>query len=85
MVLNILTALLLVSACGVVWSKNLIRSLIWLSTFSLLLTFHYVLLKAPDIAVTEAALGTGLSTLVFLTAIRKTRQDPAAGQEVHHD
>ncbi len=65
--------LLLAAACGVVWSRNLIRSLIWLSIFSLLLTFQYVLYRAPDVAITEAALGTGLSTLVFLTAIRKTR------------
>ena len=74
MLQTIMAALLLAAACGVVLSGNLIRSLIWLSTFSLLLTFHYVLLQAPDVAITEAALGTGLSTLVFLTAIRKTRR-----------
>jgi energy-converting hydrogenase B subunit D len=66
------TVLLLLCACSVVWSRDLIRSLIWLSTFSLVLTLQYVVLRAPDVAITEAALGTGLSTIVFLTAIRKT-------------
>ncbi len=70
---NAMLALMLLAACGIVFSRNLIRSLIWLSTFSVLLTLQYVLLRAPDVAITEAALGTGLSTLVFLTAIRKTR------------
>jgi len=56
----------------VVFSRRLIVSLIGLSMFSMFLTLQYVLLHAPDVAMTEAALGVGLSTLVFLVAIRKT-------------
>jgi energy-converting hydrogenase B subunit D len=36
----------------------------------------YLLLGAPDVAMTEASIGSGLSTLVFLYALRRT-----AGQE----
>ena len=32
----------------------------------------YVLLAAPDVAMTEASIGSGLSTLIFLYAIRRT-------------
>jgi uncharacterized MnhB-related membrane protein len=32
----------------------------------------YVLLAAPDVAMTEASIGSGLSTLIFLYALRKT-------------
>ena len=32
----------------------------------------YVLLGAPDVAMTEASIGSGLSTLIFLYAIRRT-------------
>ncbi len=56
----------------VVFSRRLIVSLIGLSMFSMFLTLQYVFLHAPDVAMTEAALGVGLSTLVFLVAIRKT-------------
>ena len=31
-----------------------------------------VLLGAPDVAMTEASIGSGLSTLIFLYAIRRT-------------
>lgn len=32
----------------------------------------YVLLGAPDVAMTEASIGSGLSTLIILYAIRRT-------------
>ena len=32
----------------------------------------YLVLGAPDVAMTEASIGSGLSTLIFLYAIRRT-------------
>jgi uncharacterized MnhB-related membrane protein len=39
---------------------------------SLLAAVSYLLLGAPDVAMTEASIGSGLSTLIFLYAIRRT-------------
>jgi energy-converting hydrogenase B subunit D len=39
---------------------------------SLFAAVCYVLLGAPDVAMTEASIGSGLSTLIFLYAIRRT-------------
>jgi uncharacterized MnhB-related membrane protein len=39
---------------------------------SLFAAVTYVLLAAPDVAMTEASIGSGLSTVIFLYAIRKT-------------
>jgi len=39
---------------------------------SLFAAVCYVLLAAPDVAMAEASIGSGLSTLIFLYAIRKT-------------
>jgi energy-converting hydrogenase B subunit D len=39
---------------------------------SLFAAVCYVLLGAPDVAMTEASIGSGLSTLIFLYAIRMT-------------
>ncbi len=79
------TVLLLLCACSVVWSRGIVRSLIWLSAFSLVLTLQYVVLRAPDVAITEAALGTGLSTIVFLTAIRKTTSTNRCDLTIHQE
>ncbi len=64
---------MLAMAMGVVFVRSLLFSLITLSLFSMLLTMQYLMLHAPDVALTETALGVGLSPLVFLVAIRKTR------------
>jgi energy-converting hydrogenase B subunit D len=73
---DLLLFFMLLAALVLVLSPRLIHSLIALSIFSSLLTIQYVFLKAPDVAITEAALGAGLSTLVYLTAIRKTTARP---------
>jgi energy-converting hydrogenase B subunit D len=39
---------------------------------SLFAAVCYVLLAAPDVAMAEAAIGSGLSTIIFLYAIRRT-------------
>jgi uncharacterized MnhB-related membrane protein len=41
---------------------------------SLFAAVCYVLLAAPDVAMTEASIGSGLSVLVFLYAIRRTTE-----------
>jgi uncharacterized MnhB-related membrane protein len=42
------------------------------SLASLFAAVCYVLLGAPDVAMTEASIGSGLSLLIFLYAIRRT-------------
>jgi uncharacterized MnhB-related membrane protein len=42
---------------------------------SLFAAVTYVLLAAPDVAMTEASIGSGLSTAIFLFALRKTEGD----------
>lgn len=66
--------LMLFATIFVVFTKKLLHSLIFLSLFSMLLALKYFTLRAPDVAITEAALGTGLATVVYLVAIRKTRR-----------
>lgn len=40
---------------------------------SLLASLLYVFLAAPDVAMTEAAIGSGLSTIIFFYALSKVR------------
>jgi energy-converting hydrogenase B subunit D len=41
---------------------------------SLFAAICYVLLGAPDVAMTEASIGSGLSVVIFLYAIRRTTE-----------
>ena len=61
--------MLVITALTVAFSRNLIVSTIALSIFSLLMALIYVILNAPDVAITEAAIGAGISTILFIATL----------------
>ncbi|NLS07543.1 DUF4040 domain-containing protein [Rhizobium sp. P32RR-XVIII] len=64
---------ILVSGVLAVMLDNLMAAMVSAGLASLFAAASYVLLAAPDVAMAEAAIGSGLATLIFLYAIRKTR------------
>ncbi|AOF90174.1 hypothetical protein BSY16_42 [Sinorhizobium sp. RAC02] len=63
---------ILVSGFLAVLLDNLMAAVISAGLASLFAAVSYVLLAAPDVAMAEAAIGSGLATLIFLYTIRKT-------------
>ena len=55
-------------------SRDLLHGTIALSAVSLLSAILFYYLYAPDVAITEAAVGAGVSTVVFVWAIRATER-----------
>jgi len=53
--------------------KNLLSAVIILGSFSLVLSLVFYYLHAPDVAIAEAAIGSGFATVIFLIAIQKER------------
>ena len=70
--------MLMVTACGVAFSRNLLISTVYLSIFSLLMALLYVILQAPDVAITEAAIGAGVGTILFLGTLIITGEKEAS-------
>ncbi|TVR05012.1 MAG: DUF4040 domain-containing protein [Spirochaetaceae bacterium] len=54
-------------------SRFLRLSVIYLAVFSLLGAFLYLLYAAPELAIAEAVIGSGLVTLLYLAALKRTR------------
>ena len=50
-------------------SKDLFNSIVFLMIFSLVITLTYLNLGAPDVAITEAAVGVAISTILFLVTV----------------
>lgn len=73
----LICASIVVSGVLAVVLPGLMPAMISAGLASLFAAVSYVLLAAPDVAMAEAAIGAGLSTLVFLYAIRRT----SAGKE----
>ncbi len=69
---SILLVLQLIIAILALQSDNLLNAVIFLAVFSLLSALLFFYLDAPDVALTEAAVGAGVSTFVFVWVIHKT-------------
>lgn len=67
--------LLLVIAFLAVNAKKLINSVLFLSALSMLAVVSFVLLKAPDVAITEAVIGSGLVTALFIFTLLSVRKE----------
>ncbi|OPL07864.1 MAG: sodium:proton antiporter [delta proteobacterium ML8_F1] len=76
MVLEIMVALLLILlSLLAIFSKKLITAIIYLSIVSMLAVLSFALMKAPDVAITEAVIGSGLVTAVFLFTLFSMRKE----------
>jgi len=70
--------LLIMMALASIFSRSLASAIILLSTLSLFTALLFVLVAAPDVAITEAAIGSALTTVVFVLALYRTRKAASA-------
>ena len=70
----LLLLFLIVCAVAVSISKNLLNSVIIFMSYSLVMAVIWVLLRSPDLAITEAAVGAGVTSVLFFLALRKVGQ-----------
>ncbi|MBM4234953.1 MAG: DUF4040 domain-containing protein [Firmicutes bacterium] len=73
--LNILLLVfLIICAIGVAYIRDLLSAVILFSAFGLIMAIIWQQLSAPDVAMVEAALGTGVAALLMIAAISKTKR-----------
>jgi multicomponent Na+:H+ antiporter subunit B len=67
-----LLTLLVITALAIVRTQHLFVAVILTGIFSLLMAANFFLLDAADVALTEAAIGAGISTVLLLGALALT-------------
>ncbi len=67
-----LLTLLVITAIAIVNTRNLFVAVMLMSIFSLLMAANFFILDAADVALTEAAVGAGVTTVIFLSALTLT-------------
>lgn len=72
--LNILLVFLIVCALAVSVSKSLLNSILIYMSFSLVMSVIWILLESPDLAITEAAVGAGVTSILFIITLKKIHQ-----------
>ena len=67
----ILLGFLVVCAVSVSLSKNLLNSILIYMSYSLIMSIIWILLESPDLAITEAAVGAGITSVLFFLTLKK--------------
>lgn len=68
-----------ITTIAIVFTSSLLKSIILLSASSLMIGLCYLCMDAPDVAMTEAAIGACLSTVVLLSFAKKIDRDEIGG------
>ncbi len=79
-----LLLLLIMCAIGVNLTKNLLAAVVIFMSYSSVMCMVWILLESPDLAITEAAVGAGISGVLFLLTLKKIRAVDA-GEDVEKD
>lgn len=72
---NILLVFMFLLCLVAIELKDLLHSVIMLAGASITLAVIFYMLQAPDIAITQAAVGAGVTTVLFVIAISRTRRE----------
>ncbi|QZY55285.1 hydrogenase subunit MbhD domain-containing protein [Crassaminicella profunda] len=64
---------LIIAAISVSVVKDLLGTIIIFTVYSLIMAILWQQLNAPDLAITEAAVGAGITTLLFVLTLKKIR------------
>lgn len=82
---------LLVCAVATALVKKPMRAVIIYMAYSIIMSVVWLLLESPDLAITEAAVGAGITGILFVLTLRrinlidKDAEHEARREEDHHD
>ena len=74
-ILILLSVVSLITMCFICFTDNLFAAAMGSALISLFVSIIFVILKAPDVAMTEAAIGAALSSAIIIGIIVKVRRE----------
>jgi uncharacterized MnhB-related membrane protein len=75
LIISLVLGLIMIVMAGVaIYHKKLKVAVIAAGAVSLFASILYLLLAAPDVALTEASIGSGLSVVIFFYVLNKIRK-----------
>ena len=69
----ILLLFIIVCAAAVAFTRSLLSAVIIFMAQGLVLSVVWILLRSPDLAITEAAVGAGISSILMFAALKKIK------------
>lgn len=69
----IVLLIMIVGAIATAFTKNLLSAIIIFMVYTLMMSILWQQLNAPDLAITEVAVGTGITSILFLLTYRRIK------------
>ena len=63
----------LMRTLSVAFTKALLTSIIIFMSYSLIMCIIWMILQSPDLAITEAAVGAGVTSILFFLTLKKIK------------
>ncbi|MBQ2991392.1 MAG: DUF4040 domain-containing protein [Clostridia bacterium] len=70
-IIQLMLLFLIVCAIAVSVTRDLLTSVIIYMAYSMIMSVIWITLESPDLAITEAAVGAGVTSLLFFLALKK--------------
>ena len=70
-VTQLMLLFLIVCAIAVCLTRNLLTSVIIYMGYSMIMSIIWITLESPDLAITEAVVGAGITSLLFFLTLKK--------------
>lgn len=77
----IMLIFLVVCAISVSFTKKVLSAVIIFMSYSIVMSIVWLLLESPDLALTEAAVGAGITSVLFFLALRKINAMESEGKD----
>ena len=78
---------LIACAISIFFIKRLVNAVVVFMSYSAIMAVLWLSLESPDLAITEAAVGCGITTLLFIFALKKVnalKEDGEADRDEHN-
>lgn len=71
LLMSLLFIMLIVCAIYVCVAKNLLTSIVVFMAYSVIMSIIWMVIESPDLAITEAAVGAGVTSVLFFVTLKK--------------
>ena len=72
-IIMILLALIVLCAIATIFTKRLLTAVVIYMSFSVIMSIVWALLQAPDLSITEAAVGAGVTSILYFVTLEKLK------------
>ena len=79
--LSFLVLVMLTVGIAIIFVKDILNAVILSTVVSLIASVIFLFIAAPDVAITEAAIGAALTMVVFVIAIKRTKTKETTNKE----